>query len=209
MSDQTKNVFASSVKLKSCLIQGTTSNDPFDATQGVVRFDYFEDIEAPTIFASLVIGEESMNSMISDIPLQGGERVEIKLKTAVDDKEHTYQFVIYKIYSRYVTDRFQTYTLGLISEEALTNEMVRMGVILKGLPNDIVVNMLKENIGTRFWIRQTAGENASMIILNSILVNHLTNLSIASSIAHPNADRILSITFLILLRILPSFLTLL
>ena len=61
MSDQTKNVFASSVKLKSCLIQGTTSNDPFDATQGVVRFDYFEDIEAPTIFASLVIGEESMN----------------------------------------------------------------------------------------------------------------------------------------------------
>jgi len=147
MSDP--KVFASSVHLKSCLIQGTTSNDPFDATNGVVRFDYFEDIEAPTIFASLVIGEESMNSMISDIPLQGGERVEIKVKTAVDDKEHTYQFVIYKIYSRYVTDRFQTYTLGLISEEALTNEMVRMGVILKGLPNDIVVNMLKENIGTK------------------------------------------------------------
>ena len=146
MSDP--KVFASSVQLKSCLIQGTTSNDPFDATNGVVRFDYFEDIEAPTIFASLVIGEESMNSMISDIPLQGGERVEIKVKTAVDEKEHTYQFVIYKIYSRYVTDRFQTYTLGLVSQEALVNEMAMVGDVQKGLPSQIVINLLKDNLET-------------------------------------------------------------
>ena len=147
MSDP--KVFANSVDIKYCYIQGNKKGSkPFDATQGVVRFDYFEDIEMPTTFASLIIGEESMNNMISDIPLQGGEAVEIRFKTAVDDKEHTYRFTIYKIYARYVTDRFQTYTLGLVSTEALANEMVRMGTVLQGLPNDIVVKMLKENLGT-------------------------------------------------------------
>ena len=147
MSDP--KVFASSVQLKSCLIQGTTSNDPFDATNGVVRFDYFEDIEAPTIFASLVIGEESMNSMISDIPVQGGEQVEIKLKTKVDETEHTYQFIVFKIYARYVTDRFQTYTLGLVSQEALSNEMAMVGTIQEGLPSQVVLKLLKDNLGTK------------------------------------------------------------
>ena len=147
MSDP--KVFANSVDIKYCYIQGNKEGSkPFDATQGVVRFDYFEDIEMPTTFASLIIGEESMNNMISDIPLQGGEAVEIRFKTAADDKEHTYRFTIYKIYARYVTDRFQTYTLGLVSTEALANEMVRMGTVLQGLPNDIIVRMLKENIGT-------------------------------------------------------------
>mgnify|MGYP001179043956 CR=1 FL=1 len=148
MSDP--KVFATSVEIKHCFIQSNKKGtSPFNATQGVVRFDYFENIEAPTTYASLIIGEESMNNMISEIPLQGGEAVEIRFKTAVDEKEHTYQFTIYKIYSRYVTDRFQTYTLGLISTEALANEMVRLGMVLKGLPNDIVVNLLKENIGTK------------------------------------------------------------
>ena len=143
-------VFASSVDLKYCYITpNKEGSKPFDATQGVLRFDYFEDIESPTIFASLVIGEESMNSMISEIPLQGAESVQIRLKTAVDDKEHTYQFRIYKIFARYVTDRFQTYTLGLISQEALSNEMVRMGMVLKGLPNEIVLKLLKENLNTQ------------------------------------------------------------
>ena len=89
MSDN--KVFTSSVDLKSCLIQGNKKGSkPFDATIGVVRFDYFEDIESPTIFASLVIGEESMNSMISEIPLQGAEAVQIRFKTAVDDKAVSY-----------------------------------------------------------------------------------------------------------------------
>jgi len=142
-------VFASSVEIKYCYITpNKEGSKPFDATQGVLRFDYFEDIESPTIFASLVIGEESMNSMISEIPLQGAEAVQIRFKTAVDDKEHTYHFRVYKIYARYVTDRFQTYTLGLISQEALSNEMVRMGTVLKGLPSEIVLKLLKENLQT-------------------------------------------------------------
>tara|TARA_B100001250_G_scaffold20530_1_gene17429 strand:+ start:1671 stop:3122 length:1452 start_codon:yes stop_codon:yes gene_type:complete len=140
--------FANSVEIKYCAIQGVKKK-PFDATQGVLRFDYFENIEAPTTYASLIIGEESMNNMISEIPLQGGEPVEIRFKTKVDNEEHTYYFSIYKIYARYVTDRFQTYTLGLISTEALANEMVRMGTVLKGLPNDIVARLLKDNIGTK------------------------------------------------------------
>ena len=80
MSNDPK-VLANSVNLVSCLIQGTNKSiEPFNATEGVVRFDYFENIESPTIFASLQIGEESMNNMISDIPLQGGEQVELKFE---------------------------------------------------------------------------------------------------------------------------------
>tara|TARA_B100001250_G_scaffold70073_1_gene56450 strand:- start:1779 stop:3263 length:1485 start_codon:yes stop_codon:yes gene_type:complete len=147
MSDP--KVFANSVELKSCLILGNNKSKPFNATDGVLRFDYFENIEAPTVFGSLQIGEESMNSMISDIPLQGGEQVEIKLNTKVDEKEHTYNFVVYKIYSRYLTDRFQTYTLGLVSYEALANEMAMVGTIQKGLPSEIVLKLLKDNLKTK------------------------------------------------------------
>lgn len=147
MSDP--KIAASSVELQYCAILGNNKKKPFDATQGVLRFDYYENIEAPTIFGSLVIGEESMNNMISEIPLQGGEQVEIKLKTKVDNKEHTYQFVVYKIYARYVTDRFQTYTLGLVSQEAFQNEMALVGIVQKGLPSQIVTNLLKDNLGTK------------------------------------------------------------
>ena len=115
MADTKQLVLANSVEIKYCAIYGNNKQDPFDATRGVLRFDYFENIESPTVFASLMIGEESMNNMISDIPLQGGERVEIKFATTYrpsgdkdNSDEHTYQFVVYKIYSRYITDRFQT-----------------------------------------------------------------------------------------------------
>jgi len=147
MSD--KKVFANSVELISCLIKGNNKSKPFNATNGVLRFDYFENIEAPTVFGSLEIGEESMNSMISDIPLQGGEQVEIKLKTKVDETEHTYQFVVFKIYARYLTDRFQTYTLGLVSHEALANEMAMVGTTQEGLSSQVVINLLKDNLQTK------------------------------------------------------------
>ena len=155
MSDS-KKVFANSVEIKYCAIYGNNKSEPFDATDGVLRFDYFENIEAPTVFASLMIGEESMNNMISDIPLQGGEQVEIKFAITYrpsneENKtdEYTYQFVVYKIYSRYITDRFQTYTLGLVSQEALANEMAMIGTVQKGLPSQIVTNLLKDNLGTK------------------------------------------------------------
>jgi hypothetical protein len=151
MSNDPK-VLANSVNLVSCLIQDVKkSKEPFNATEGVLRFDYFENIESPTVFASLQIGEESMNNMISDLPLQGGEHVEIKFETVINEKnktDHTYSFVIYKIYSRYVTDRFQTYTLGLVSQEALVNEMAMVGDVQKGLPSQIVINLLKDNLET-------------------------------------------------------------
>ena len=151
MSDP--NLLANSVVIKYCAILGNNKSEPFDATQGVLRFDYFENIESPTVFASLMIGEESMNNMISDIPLQGGEQVEIKFSTPSpsdkEDKEYSYLFVVYKIYSRYITDRFQTYTLGLVSQEALANEMAMIGTVQKGLPSQIVTNLLKDNLGTK------------------------------------------------------------
>ena len=87
MADTKQLVLANSVEIKYCAIYGNNKQDPFDATRGVLRFDYFENIESPTVFASLMIGEESMNNMISDIPLQGGEQVELKFETVIKDKE--------------------------------------------------------------------------------------------------------------------------
>ncbi len=146
MSDKS---FASTVDIKKCLVHPVGGGKPYDATNGVIRFDYYEDIESPTIMGEMEIGEESMNSMITDLPLQGGEQVEIQLETAADNKSHTYQFVIFKIFARYTTDRFQTYRLGLVSAEVLANEMVRMGKVLDGLPSDIVKGLLTTNIGTK------------------------------------------------------------
>lgn len=141
--------FASTVDIKKCEFTAVDGKTKRRADNGVIRFDYFEDIESPTIMGELEIGEESMNSLITDLPLQGGEHVEIVLETAADDKTHTFQLTVFKIYGRYTVDRFQTYRLGLVSSEVLANEMVRMGKVLEGLPSQIVTKLLKDNIGTK------------------------------------------------------------
>lgn len=139
----------------------------------IVRFDYFEDILMPTISATLDLVDTGYN-LVSAI--QGFEKVKIELQDAFD-KKHSYEFRVYKIYNRFTADRFQKYTLGLMSLEALLNEGIRVPKTLSGKAETIIDQLLKNNIKTnkqfkydktKFDIKYNPGKRTPFSIIDSI-----------------------------------------
>jgi len=119
----------------------------FDITKICVAFAYYEDIYSPFITAVLNVVDSGMN-LIGTLPIQGGERVVIKLKD-VQDKTYEYDLHVWKIYDRSFTKKIQTYNLSLISKEALYNEGVRITEKLSGLPNEVVKSILTKYLATK------------------------------------------------------------
>ena len=128
--------YASSFDLKKVTIKSVDGGQTLDITNLIIRFDYFENINLPTISGNLDIVDSGAN-IIATLPIQGYEDVEITLET-IDKKQHEYKFKVYRVYNRFSGDRFQKYSLGLISEEALLNESVKVPKTLKGKADGIV-----------------------------------------------------------------------
>jgi len=127
-------------------IYAVNSNKALLITDMVMRFDYFEDIFCPSIAATLDIVDNGEN-LVSSLPIQGFEKVEVELKDS-KNVTHTYEFRVFKISNRFSAERFQTYNLGLISLEALYNEGVRVPKTLQEKPEQIASNLLKEYLKT-------------------------------------------------------------
>jgi hypothetical protein len=185
MSDTAKP-YASSFQLKTVVIYRVKSNETYDITDLVHRFDYFESITSPVISGTLVMVDSGAN-LISSLPIQGTERIVITL-IAPNNEEHTYDLHVYKIGSRFGAERFQTYTLGLISKEGLLNEGIRITKTLKGKANDIVKSLLKDYIktdkkvdqeNTKFNIIFNAGKKSPFAVINSIQSKSVANSSTA------------------------------
>lgn len=186
MSDTAKP-YASSFQLKTVVIYRVKSNESYDITDLVHRFDYFESITSPVLSGTLVMLDSGAN-LISSLPIQGTERIVITL-LAPDNEEHTYDLHVYKIGSRFGAERFQTYTLGLISKEGLLNEGIRITKTLKGKANDIVKSLLKDYIktnkevdqeNTKFNIIFNAGKRSPFAVINSIQSKAVSNASTAT-----------------------------
>ena len=96
-------VYASNLKIEEVIITGV-DGDSFNITPLVVRFDYFEDISLPTISANLDVVDSGEN-LISSLPIQGFEDITIKAKD-IGEQEVEYEFKVYKIYNRYMVDRY-------------------------------------------------------------------------------------------------------
>jgi hypothetical protein len=141
-----KTPYASSFILKKANITDVKGSKTVDITDLVVRFDYFENISLPTVSAKLTLVDAGAN-LIANLPIQGFEKVDLVIE-ASDEQTYQYKMRVYKIGSRFTGDRFQTYSLGLISEEALLNEGVRVAKTLKGKPDKIVSDLLKQYLKT-------------------------------------------------------------
>ena len=185
MSDTAKP-YASSFELKTVVIYRVKSNESYDITDLVHRFDYFESITSPMISGTLVMVDSGAN-LISSLPIQGTERIVITL-IAPNNEEHTYDLHVFKIGSRFGAERFQTYTLGLVSMEGLLNEGIRITKTLKGKANDIVKSLLKDYIktdkevdqeNTKFNIIFNAGKRSPFAVINSIQSKSVANSSTA------------------------------
>jgi hypothetical protein len=183
MSDSIKP-YASSFQIKSVIIYRVKSNESYDITDLVQRFDYFESITSPVVSGTLVMVDSGAN-LISSLPIQGTERIQVTL-IGPDNQQYDYDMRVYKIGSRFGAERFQTYTLGLISSEGLLNEGIRVTKTLKGRPNTIVQSLLKDYLKTdknlqqettKFNIIFNAGKKSPFAIINSIQSKAVANTS--------------------------------
>ena len=113
----------------------------------VTVFSYYEDIYSPFVTAVLNMLDSGTN-LIAEMPIQGGERVLIKIKN-VQDEVVEYDMHVFKVYNRIFTKNIQMYNLALISREALYNEGVRIFENLNGLPNEIVSKILTRYLKTK------------------------------------------------------------
>jgi len=122
-------------------IQSTDGEKTVDIRLGTISIDYYEDIFSPTVTAKIkvvntgdTIGDDlNKQSLYNGLPLRGGERIAMKIldrgvgKTgldfATDPNNYLYVSSITDVISE--TQR-ESFTLHLVSREAITNETSRV-----------------------------------------------------------------------------------
>lgn len=132
------------------LIRATLSDvkgTEYNITPICVAFAYYEDIFSPFVTAVLHVVDSGMN-LIGSLPIQGGEKVYVKIKD-VKDNIFEYELHVWKIYNRQFNKNTQSYNLALISKEGLYNEGVRITEKLSGLPDKIVKDILTKYLNTK------------------------------------------------------------
>lgn len=145
MSDNNQEFpYASSLKIDEAIITGLDGTEV--SIIGLIKsFQYFEDIDMPSISMNLDIVDNAAN-IISSLPIQGYEDVKIVFGGA-DEELLTLNLKVAKIYNRFSADRYQEYSLGLVSNELLVNESLRLGERLAGKSEGIVTQLI-ERLGS-------------------------------------------------------------
>ena len=112
------------------------------------QFQYFEDITWPAYAATMVIQDNAEN-VISTMPIQGFEKVVVEVDDLTESSgsnkgKYKYEFRVWNISNRIESERNQTYTLNLISEQGLRNEGTVINKILDGNTSNIVKKLLSD-----------------------------------------------------------------
>ena len=144
-------------------------------TSNILEFAYTESIFAPFVCGNIVF-QDSDENLIGTLPIQGGEKVYIKVKDP-NEEIVEYNFIIWAIKNRTTKDRVQFYNMKVISEEAVKNESVKIGRQLKGNMSNIATNILTNDLNTtkdvfaessKFNINIIPGRQSPFAILNRI-----------------------------------------
>lgn len=124
----------------------SVSNKTYDITELVLEFSIYESINNPYILGSLILNDSGDN-MLANMPLQGQERVNIRVQTELfSNKVFNFDLVVSGVDARIVSNRSQLYKLNLISYAGLMNEGVRVGKTLQGTSDVIVSKILKDHL---------------------------------------------------------------
>lgn len=131
------------------ILESNDQKRTIDIRLGVVSVDYYEDVFSPTITAKIIVAntgdsiqapdnegnpDGAFQSIYNGLPLRGGERVSLKiagnsatnpgLDFATDPKDNFYVSSITNVISE---SQRESFTLNLVSREAITNETSRVG----------------------------------------------------------------------------------
>lgn len=119
----------------------------YDVTKAVGMFSYYEDIYQPFVTGNMLMIDSGQN-FIGNLPIQGGEKVIVKLNN-VQGEAVEYNLSVQKIVNRSVERNMQYYTLVLTSSEGLENNTARVTEKYKANPEAIVQDVLKNILKTK------------------------------------------------------------
>ncbi len=117
------------------------SKDPKPITGLINSFEYVENITHPFLSAKLIVSDSA--GLINSLPIQGAEKVEIEIESKAFEKKAQYSFRVWSIQNRFARQQKQAYAIGLISVEAMLNEINRVIKPLSGNPESIIIDLLK------------------------------------------------------------------
>ena len=126
---ETEKLYASSCECKQIALYKTgEESKPYVNLIGMaVTIQYHEDIFWPSYGATMTVVDNQEN-LISTMPIQGFEKVVMEFEDVLGE-QYSYTFRVWSISNRVARERRNTYTLGLISEEGLRNEGIRINTI--------------------------------------------------------------------------------
>ena len=125
-------------------IEANDQSQDVDIRTGVISIDYYEDIFSPTVTAKILVyntgdtieGKDGkIQSLYNGLPLRGGERVSIRIAPNTEDNggldfSENYQDYLYvsSVTNVISMAKKETFTLNLVSREAITNETTRVPI---------------------------------------------------------------------------------
>tara|TARA_B100000424_G_C22928862_1_gene494132 strand:+ start:673 stop:2091 length:1419 start_codon:yes stop_codon:yes gene_type:complete len=130
--------------LKFVMSKSDGSNPVKLDTDMIISFDFMESIVSPMLSGQVVISDSK--DFINEFPIEGGEIIEIDVKSSWSEDPTQYKLRVYKIGGRVIDGKKQLYTLLLISEEALVNESVRVQKQLEGNPESIIGKLIQNEL---------------------------------------------------------------
>jgi hypothetical protein len=142
------------------VIESNDQSKTVDIAQGAISFDYYEDIFSPTITAKLKIvnvGTTVDNqSIYNGLPLRGGERLIVKVAPNSKNVKNSLDFTTPERYlyvssiSDVITEtNRESFTLNLVSREAITNETIR---VVKKYPSSSRIDESVNNILSEYLV---------------------------------------------------------
>ncbi len=126
--------------LTKVVIYPNGGKDPRPVTNLINNFEYVENITHPFLSAKMEVVDSA--GLLSSLPIQGGEKVIIEVDAKAFKTKVEYEFVIWTIQNRFARQQKQSYDIGLVSAEALINEVTRVNRPLSGNPESIVKDLL-------------------------------------------------------------------
>ena len=143
------------------IIESNDGSRDVDLRFGVISFQYFEDVFSPTVTARVLVqssgggdiedfkGVGGTKALLQGLPIIGGERVSIKVKTVVGDGIDLTSDPLYVggVSEIMVDGDREIFTLNLVSRSAITNETSR---VTKKYPTTQKIDISVKQIAEEF-----------------------------------------------------------
>ena len=132
-------------------ITSKDNNKEVSMIGGITDFQYFEDLHSPTTTAIVQVTNTGNTiegqSLYNGLPIRGGERVHFRIKTPVDASAQSDAKLDYVMYVDSITTvandgQVETFTLHLVSREAITNQQTRVTRKYQGQTVDKTVQQI-------------------------------------------------------------------